>query len=216
LLALRDPFATAKAVATLDYLSGGRFTLEVGVGWMRDEYDIVGMPFERRGKITDDKLELLTALLADRTPFAGGGYNVPPLNIRPLPVQLPFPIYIGSGLSAPAFRRVARFGAGWTPIGIEGEHQAEALQLLAEAMGAQGRDITELDIQGSLDIVSSAETRNSSKIMGQLDRMIELGFTSVSVDMGALRESSMDDLMRRAEWFSTAVLAKLAVSDQDH
>ena len=83
-------------------------------------------------------------------------------------------------------------------------------------MGAQGRDITELDIQGSLDIVSSAETRNSSKIMGQLDRMIELGFTSVSVDMGALRESSMDDLMRRAEWFSTAVLAKLAVSDQDH
>ena len=65
LLALRSPFSTAKSVATLDYLSGGRLTLEVGVGWMKDEFDIAGIPFNRRGAVMDEYLAALRVLFED-------------------------------------------------------------------------------------------------------------------------------------------------------
>jgi len=140
LLALRSPLGTAKSVATLDYLSGGRLTLQIGVGWMKDEFDIAGIPFSRRGAVVDDYLAALRALFEGDGEYHGSFVSFPPLIFEPKPVQRPMPVYIGSGAGQASLRRIARFGQGWTPIGMSAEEVAAALPRLRDLLAARGRD----------------------------------------------------------------------------
>ncbi|MEE6165333.1 MULTISPECIES: TIGR03619 family F420-dependent LLM class oxidoreductase [unclassified Mycolicibacterium] len=108
--AMRDPYAAAKAIGTAAFLAGGRLELGVGVGWCRDEFDLVGQPFERRGKRTDEMLTLMRELWAPGwTEFSGEFYTTPRLEMEPSPPHIP--IYVG-GLSEVALRRAAR-NDGW-------------------------------------------------------------------------------------------------------
>jgi len=107
---MRDPFSVAKAVGTAACLSGGRVEFGVGVGWCRDEFELMGQPFERRGKRTDEMLELIAQLWEPGwTSFDGEFYDVPRLEMEPTPPAIP--IYVG-GLSEVALRRAARHD-GW-------------------------------------------------------------------------------------------------------
>lgn len=110
----RNPVYTAKDVASLDWLSGGRFDFGIGVGWLREEYDAVGVPFERRGKRADDYLGLMKLLWTEPvTTYDGEFHVVRDVRLDPKPVQSPHPpIHVG-GESNAAFRRVARHGDGW-------------------------------------------------------------------------------------------------------
>ena len=110
ILGYRPPVLTAKAIASLDELSEGRVILGVGVGWMREEFEVLGMPYDHRGKRADEQLELFRTLFADPTPsFSGEFYDVPEVGFEPKPVDRAVPIWVG-GDSEAAFRRVARFG----------------------------------------------------------------------------------------------------------
>jgi alkanesulfonate monooxygenase SsuD/methylene tetrahydromethanopterin reductase-like flavin-dependent oxidoreductase (luciferase family) len=107
---MRDPYSAAKAVGTAACLSGGRVELGVGVGWCEEEFALLGQPFAKRGKRTDEMLELMKALWAPGwTEFDGEFYRTPRLEMMPTPPRIP--IYAG-GLSDIALRRAAR-NDGW-------------------------------------------------------------------------------------------------------
>lgn len=116
----RQPVFTAKILATLDALSGGRLTVGAGVGWMGEEFDVLdSAPFEERGAVTNEYLRVFKALWTQDNPEFQGKYcQFSDIGFSPKPVQKPHPpIWIG-GHSGPALRRAAELGDGWMPIGL--------------------------------------------------------------------------------------------------
>jgi len=115
----RNPVVTAKMLATIDVLSGGRVTVGVGVGWLREEFQALGAPdFDRRGAVSDEYLRIFKTLWTqDPASFRGEFYSFEALRCLPHPTQKPHPpIWVG-GHSKVALRRVARLGDGWHPVG---------------------------------------------------------------------------------------------------
>jgi probable F420-dependent oxidoreductase len=113
-LPYRNPFVVAKAAATLDALSGGRFVLSVATGYLRSEYRALGVDFERRNELFDEALEVVQGVWSsDEFSFAGSGYTAREVTVNPKPSHIP--IWIG-GNSALTRRRVAERGDGWNPF----------------------------------------------------------------------------------------------------
>jgi len=142
----RNPVYTAKQVTDLDSLSGGRVEFGVGVGWLREEFEALGMPFERRGQRTDDHLAVMKALWTEQvSEYHGELYDLPACSMFPKPVQTPHPpIHVG-GESDAAMRRVARHGQGWFSFNRLPDDLPEPLGRLDAALAAEGRtraDIT--------------------------------------------------------------------------
>jgi probable F420-dependent oxidoreductase len=137
----RNPVYTAKAVTDLDSLSGGRAEFGVGIGWLREEFEAVGMPFEKRGARTDEHLQVMKTLWCDEvSEFHGELYDLNPCRMYPKPVQSPHPpIHIG-GESDAALRRVARLGDGWFTFNRLPEDLPEPLDRLDAALAEQGRN----------------------------------------------------------------------------
>jgi probable F420-dependent oxidoreductase len=116
-LPYRHGVLTARMIASLDNLSGGRVVLGVGSGWNAAESAILGLPFEHRGAMTDEYLRVMRELWTNPEPsFAGAFTQFDDVEFRPLPVQKPHPpIWVG-GHSRAALRRTVEFGAAWHPI----------------------------------------------------------------------------------------------------
>jgi probable F420-dependent oxidoreductase len=115
ILPLRHPISVARSVITLDRLSGGRVLFGIGVGWLSDEFEIVGADFSNRGNRTDEMIGLMRALWSDDpVEFHGTYYDIPPVRFFPKPVrrQEGIPIIVG-GTSPGALRRAGRLGDGW-------------------------------------------------------------------------------------------------------
>jgi probable F420-dependent oxidoreductase len=109
--ALRSPFQVAKSVGTAAVLSGNRVSLGIGIGWCREEFELLGQDFRTRGRRTDEGIALMKALWQPGwTEFEGEFYSAPRMMMNPSPTA-PVPIYVG-GLSEIAFRRAARHD-GW-------------------------------------------------------------------------------------------------------
>jgi probable F420-dependent oxidoreductase len=114
---LRNAFATAKAVATLDNLSGGRFIFGVGIGWCQEEFETVGMAFESRALRTREYLELMIELWSKGDPvYKGKTVATEGMKFMPKPIQRPHPPIVFGGTSEPALKRTARLGDGWYGI----------------------------------------------------------------------------------------------------
>lgn len=114
-LPARNPFLVAKAVATAAVLSGDRVTLGVGVGWMREEFELLGQDFRTRGRRTDEAIEILRALWrGGMVEHHGRQYDFGRVQMSPTPAR-PVPIYVG-GESEAALRRAARLGDGFISV----------------------------------------------------------------------------------------------------
>lgn len=115
----RSPVLTAKMLATIDYLSGGRLTVGCGVGWMREEFEAIGAPpFEERGAVGDEYIQAFRELWSREDPAFHGTYSAfSNVTFSPKPVQRPGPPLWVGGESPPALRRAGRLGDGWYPIG---------------------------------------------------------------------------------------------------
>ena len=126
-LPYRHPVATAKAVATIDQLSGGRVLFGVGVGWLRDEFEALQLhPFDDRGGVTDEQLQIMKAVwTADRAAFAGRFYEFPEISVTPKPRQDPHPPILVGGNSRPALRRTVQHGDGWHALMLLPSEMAE-------------------------------------------------------------------------------------------
>lgn len=133
--AMRDPYSAAKSIGTAAVLAGGRLELGVGVGWCEDEFALLGQRFDRRGKRTDEMLELMQQLWAPGwTEFDGEFYPTPRLEMEPTPP--PIPIYVG-GLSDIALRRAARHD-GWIGDLITTDRALERVSTLRDLRAQHG------------------------------------------------------------------------------
>ena len=139
-LPYRNPVVTAKLVATLDALSGGRVIFGVGVGWLREEFTAVGADARVRGQVTDEYLEVCRRLWRDDVArFDGAHYRLPPVRTGPKPAQRPWPpIWIG-GNSAAARARAVALGDGLHLIDARPEEIPAARAALHAALAAAGR-----------------------------------------------------------------------------
>jgi len=133
----RNPVVTAKQVATLDRLSGGRLILGIGVGWLAEEFTALDVPFARRGRRTDDYVAVCKALWSggDAT-FDGETYLLPPVRTGPRPLQVPHPPLWIAGNSPAGIARAARIGDGWHGIDLSPD---ELSPLVARARAESDR-----------------------------------------------------------------------------
>ena len=142
-LPMRHPIITAKQIATADHLSGGRVIFGVGVGWMAEEFRLLGASFADRGHRMDEYLALVKTLWTEKNPtFAGRYFQVSDCAITPKPVQKPHvPVWVG-GDSPAALRRAAWLGDGWHSAGTSLAELPDKLRRLGEALDAARRDRT--------------------------------------------------------------------------
>ena len=140
LVPLRHPVLLAKQLSSLDFLTGGRVILGIGAGWMEEEFDLIGVPFERRGPRTAEMIALMRAFWhGESVNFQGEFYQIPDGQMYPRPAQATIPIVWG-GHSDIALKRVARLGDGWHPTQISLAELSEGVTKLRRFCEEAGRD----------------------------------------------------------------------------
>ena len=194
----RNPVYTAKQVVDVDNLSGGRVDFGVGVGWLREEFDVVDMPFEQRGARTDEFLTVMKALWRDDvSEHHGEHYDLPPCRLYPKPIQTPHPpIHIG-GESKAALRRVARHGQGWYTFNRLPHEIDEPLGRLVELLEAEGRGRADITLTVSPYLNSVTPDLLAAYAERGVDRLVLLclAFDEASMvtsldDLAALRDAA--------------------------
>ena len=146
ILSQANPLYVAKQAASLDFVSGGRFELGVGIGWLREEFEACGTPFERRGARFDDYVQAMRKVwTGDVVEHESEFLHWTGFKSNPTPVQDPFPVVIG-GTKGKAFERVARYGNGWfAPTGSP-KQLAPLIAQLDEACAREGRATSEIEV----------------------------------------------------------------------
>ena len=143
----RQPVYTAKMVADVDYLSGGRVDFGVGIGWFKEEFQNLGMDFASRGARTEEYLLAMKALWSEGiSEFKGQTLNLEPCHFNPKPVQRPHPPIIFGGESDAAMRRVARLGDGWYGYDLTPEDLGRRLNSLDAGLASTGRDRSQIQV----------------------------------------------------------------------
>jgi probable F420-dependent oxidoreductase len=154
ILPQRNPLILAKELATLDRLSAGRLELGVGIGWLREEFDALGIPWEARGARTDEYIDVLRTLWREpEASYDGSFTNFAPLKSWPKPAREGGPkVHIG-GHTPAAARRAGRTGDGFFP-GATGEDLGPLLDEMRRAAKDAGRDADAIEITtgGGLDV----------------------------------------------------------------
>lgn len=186
LLPEHNPVIVAKQAASLDRLSGGRLHLGIGVGWSREEFDALGVPFARRGARTDEYVAALRTLWRDDVAsFTGEFVEFDSVRVHPKPAAGTIPVIVGGNGDA-ALRRVARRGDGWYGFNLDGV--AAVADRIAELTGQctrVDRDIADLHCAVAL----------RSPSVSDVARLADLG-----VDELVIVESPPEDAGRATEW----------------
>jgi len=202
-LPLRSPFEVAKATGTLAILTGNRFILGAGIGWMKDEFDIYGIDFSTRGKRMDETIEIMRLLWAGgMVSYEGEIFGFPALQIAPAPDKA-VPIYLG-GSSPAALRRIARVADGFIGNGNMPEEVPALLAELKRLRGEAGRSHLPFETVIGLNTPPDLDT---------FKRLEEQGMTSgvsypfyFSLGM----HSSLDDKKRVMEDFAERFIRPLS------
>jgi probable F420-dependent oxidoreductase len=199
-LPLRHPLITARAVITLDRLSGGRVTLGAGIGWLKDEFDAAGVPFSERGSRMDEIVPLLRRLWSEEDPITHEGrhYRFGPVHFRPKAIQRPsVPIELG-GTSDAALRRTAALADGWMELGADDVDQlAERIATLTRLRAEAGRADLPFTITTSLRPGGAS-----------LPELRELGVSRVITGVhGVAPEWNLDDVHRWLDDYARATIS---------
>ena len=223
ILPYRNPVFTAKALATVDVLSGGRVTVGVGVGWLEEEFQaLAAPPFAQRGAVSDEYLRIFKTLWTESTAsFDGEFYRFRDVKCLPAPVQKPHPpIWVG-GHSRAALRRVVAHGDGWHPVGanpavpLRPAELAASLAELRVLSEKAGRDPASLTISFKAPVYD-ADRRTATRagadrlpFTGSVEQVVEdiaayaaLGVSELIFDF---RSDSLAETVERMERFATEV-----------
>lgn len=209
-LPYRNPFVVAKAAATLDAVSGGRFVLSVATGYLRSEYRALGVDFERRNELFDEALEVVRGVWSsDEFTYEGTGFTAAGVSANPKPARVP--IWIG-GNSPLTRRRVAAVGDGWNPfpapawlartartIPLEGlDDLAPMLEHLWRHVDAAGRDPATVDVVFTTGLPGPADPAfDAGAHLDAIGRMAAMGVTWNSVGIpGESLEAAVDAVER--------------------
>jgi probable F420-dependent oxidoreductase len=207
-LPIRNAVLNARQLASIDLYSGGRVRYGVGVGWLREEAEAVGMPWDRRGARADEHIRLLRTLwtaTGDTVEFLGEFHRLPPMSPDPRPEQRPIPILIG-GHSDAALDRVARLGDGWIAAGMNPERLRVALARLADSCARHHRNFDELVIAcGERFTLNSAGnvTEQCARIVDELGDYAALGVAHSKV---AIRAAGAGDMLEMVDAYGELVI----------
>lgn len=194
LLPQRNPVYTAKQVATLDWLAGGRVDFGIGIGWLAEEFAALSVPFERRAARCREYVEVMRSLWRDATSgYQGEFYTLPACRQYPKPAQKPHPpIHVG-GNSDAALARVAAYGDGWYGYGLDPEAAGERVRRLGAELERHGRALEDVDVSVCAE-VGEAPNR------GLLERYRDAGVEQVVLlVMPAALDGFLAELDRCAE-----------------
>jgi probable F420-dependent oxidoreductase len=205
-----NPVVLAKRFATLDVLSQGRVIAGLGIGWSKDEYEVSGVPFERRGQRADEFLQMLKRIWTDEVvEFKGQFYSIPASKIGPKPVQKPHPPILLGGFSPKTFSRIVNYADGWLPVAGFGalEQLEQTINGLREDARKANKDPSKIRIFALtyptvMDSSSSAQQRlpmtgtidqigtdiNQIKVMGVEHIIFGHAFSPIGQDMKKMVE----------------------------
>jgi probable F420-dependent oxidoreductase len=193
-----SPVVLAKQATTVDVLSGGRFDLGLGIGWMPEEFAAAGASTPRRGARTEEYLAVLRTLWADEvSSFDGEFYTIPAGRQVPRPVQQPGPPVLLGGMSRPAIERAGRIADGWiTSSRADLSKIGEAVAAIRGAASAAGRDPDAVRIVCRGVILADAEVTGPDG--GR--RLLSGSFAQIREDAAWLGEQGVTELFYDLNW----------------
>jgi probable F420-dependent oxidoreductase len=217
-MAYRNPFLTAKSAATLQVMSGGRLILGCGAGYMKAEFEALGVDFHKRGKLFDEALEVMHKVWSGGpVTFEGMNFNAAGNEARPIPDPPP-PIWIGGG-SDKAVERAALRGDGWCPFfsapnmsklnrdtGVHSvEHLAKKIARLQDLRTTAGRT-GQFDITiGGRSQIGFGKPGGADQLLAEADELAAVGVDWMFVDPP---HPSRQAWIEHIEWFSEEVIAR--------
>ncbi len=218
-LPYRNPFITARAVATLDVFSGGRVTVGVGAGYLKGEFRALGVDFEQRNELMDEYINALkTAWMHDEFTFEGSGFQALGNRVLPRPMQQPHPPIVIGGNSQLAIRRAAEVGDGWWPFltpgpvstttrtaTMNGEQDlAEGIRRLREHCRNIGREqLPEIMVAG---FEANETAWSAQQWLDQIASLHDIGVTTITLNVSGKTRA---EWCENAERYAVEVIAKL-------
>lgn len=198
LLPQRNPVVLAKELASLDVVSGGRLLFGLGVGYLKPEFDALGVPFSERGARADEYLEAMKALWTQEKPaFHGRFASFERVQARPLPIQRPHPKIVVGGMSASAYRRATTKGDGWYGFALDVAGTQASLAGLQEAAGRVERP----EELGRLEISVTPSVRVDAELVARLE---DLGVDRI---VSLMRGRDRDSLLSFVDALADEVIA---------
>jgi probable F420-dependent oxidoreductase len=193
-----NPVELAKRAATIDRLSGGRLLLGVGAGWLKEEFDALGVPWEHRGPRTDEYIQAMRRLwAAGEATFTGQFVQFRTARCFPKPLQVPgIPVIVGGHTEAAA-ARAGRIGDGFYPA-VAPDRLAELLRIVRRSAAEAGRDPARIEITAGAGLDSDADT---------VKRYQDLGVTRIMV---GLPTQDPADLRRSIDALHESVISKVS------
>ena len=212
-LPYRNPVLLAKQIATLDFLSGGRFTLGTGGGHLQREFETLGVPFAERGTLTDECILAMKELWTSAEPSFKGRYvQFDHIVFEPKPVQKPHPPILIGGNSKPAMRRAAQLGNGWLPWLVTREQLPGCLAYIRSQTGFNDRAfevvmplvIPNVEDYSHRELGPTSQPGNREEIIEQVGLLKAAGVTVTQV--APPRTSSADQLIEWIDWFACEII----------
>lgn len=217
ILPLHNPVIAAKTIATLDWLSGGRAQVTVGVGWLRDEFDTIGVPFSKRGRITDEALAAMFELWHSDTPsFDGEFVKFDGIAFGPKPIRKPHPVIWMGGDADAVLRRAARFGDGWAPWLTKPDELPAKMDYLRSQPGLDGRpfslfySLAMLSIgqeHAIVDDTNSQFGQSAQQVIDNCSMLAERGVTDTWVNPPPLDD--FNAYLDHMQWVAEEVIPKV-------
>ena len=207
-LPLQHPIVTAKALATIDWMSSGRIVATFGVGWLEQEFELLGVPWRERGRMADEYLAAMIELWTKDSPVFEGRYeSFRDVAFEPKPVQEPhLPIWMG-GDSEAALKRAAKFASGWWPFLTRPEDISARLDFIKSQPTFDGRQFDVMYGLGTArvgqghQVQSDPDVRagmSAQEIIDRLNEFREIGVTWSSVPIPAVNDC--DEYLDYAQW----------------
>lgn len=197
---LRDPRVLAKQLATIDRLGASRLIAAVAIGAIRGDFDVMGVPFERRGRLANEYLTVLRAILDGEQPVSVEGETLSFADGTFLPRPNRLGLWV-TGSSEPGLKRAARFADGWMTVYQDVEAYAGFVQRLGELAAEQGRDVTTI-ATGYETYACVAETRDEAIAIAR--RSLEGKFDTLERGMEVCIVGDMADFLERVSAYRAA------------
>jgi probable F420-dependent oxidoreductase len=217
ILPLHNPIVAAKQIATLDWFSGGRAQITVGVGWLEEEFDAIGVPFHRRGRVTDEILAAMFELWHSDSPSYDGEFvRFDDIRFGPKPISSPHPtIWMGGDADA-VLRRAARFGDGWAPWLTRPEELPAKLDYLRSQPGFDDRpfsvfySLAVLSIGQEHAVVEDPSAQfgqSAQQVVDNCNMLAELGVTDTWVNPPPVDD--VNAYLDHMQWVAEEVIPKV-------
>lgn len=217
ILPLQHPVVTAKALATIDWLSSGRIIATFGVGWLKGEFDLLGVPFNKRGAMAEEYLAAMVELWTKENPeFEGEFVSFRDVAFEPKPFRKPHvAIWMGGDADAP-LKRVARYASGWWPFLTKPEDIPARIDFIKSQPEYDGRPLEIMygistSRVGEGHVVQESDIarpgQSAQQLVDILNHFHELGITMSSVPIPQV--SCVDEYMEYCQWVVEEIKPKV-------